>query len=159
MYTVLYVNYITIKLEEKNIWWHLMTFRGQTDWNHNHRQLANLITWTTVLSNSMKLSHDVQGHPRWPGHGGDVWQSVVPLEKGMTNHFSILASRTPWTVWKGKRIQHWMMSPALPWCRWVSNMLLANSREITPERMKRLGQSRNSTMLWMCLVEKVKSNV
>ena len=25
--------------------------------NHNHRNLANLITWTTALSNSMKLSH------------------------------------------------------------------------------------------------------
>ena len=25
--------------------------------NHNHRKLANLITWTTALSNSMKLSH------------------------------------------------------------------------------------------------------
>ena len=30
--------------------------RGQTDWNHNHRQQANLITWTTAWSNS-KLSH------------------------------------------------------------------------------------------------------
>ena len=28
------------------------------------------------------------------------------LEKGMANHFSILALRTPWTVWKGKKIQH-----------------------------------------------------
>ena len=26
-----------------------------------------------------------------------------PLEKGMANHFSILALRTPWTVWKGKK--------------------------------------------------------
>ena len=25
-----------------------------------------------------------------------------PLQKGMANHFSILALRTPWTVWKGK---------------------------------------------------------
>ena len=24
-----------------------------------------------------------------------------PLEKGVANHFSILALRTPWTVWKG----------------------------------------------------------
>ena len=31
--------------------------RGQTDGNHNHRQQANLITRTTALSNSMKLSH------------------------------------------------------------------------------------------------------
>ena len=51
--------------------------RGQTDWNHNHRQLANLITWTTALSNSMKLSHAVWGHPRWMGHGGVVWQNAV----------------------------------------------------------------------------------
>ena len=25
------------------------------------------------------------------------------LEKGMTSHFSILALRTPWTVWKGEK--------------------------------------------------------
>ena len=45
--------------------------------NHTHRQLANLITWTTALSNSMKLSHAVWGHPRQTGHGGEVWQNVV----------------------------------------------------------------------------------
>ena len=33
-----------------------------------------------------------------------------PLEEGMTNHFSILALRTPWTVWKGKKIGHWKMN-------------------------------------------------
>ena len=31
--------------------------RGQTDRNHNHRKLTDLITWTTALSNSMKISH------------------------------------------------------------------------------------------------------
>ena len=51
--------------------------RGQTDWNHNHRKLVNLITWTTALSNSMKLSHAMWGHPRWMDHGGEVWQNVV----------------------------------------------------------------------------------
>jgi len=40
--------------------------------NHNHRKLVNLITQTTALSNSMKLSHAVWGHPRWAGHGGEV---------------------------------------------------------------------------------------
>ena len=29
--------------------------RGQTDWNHNHRKLIKLITWTTALSNLIKL--------------------------------------------------------------------------------------------------------
>ena len=46
--------------------------RGQADGNQNHRQLASLITWIKALSNSMKLSHAVSGHPRWRGHGGEV---------------------------------------------------------------------------------------
>ena len=36
------------------------------------RKLANLITRTTVLSNSMKLSHAVWGHLRRTGPGGEV---------------------------------------------------------------------------------------
>ena len=35
-------------------------------------KLANLVTWTTALSNSMKLSHALWGHPRQAGHGGEV---------------------------------------------------------------------------------------
>ena len=37
-------------------------------------------------------------------------------------------------------------------------MLLGQSREIVPERMKRVGQGRNDAQLWMCLVVKVKSD-
>ena len=37
-------------------------------------------------------------------------------------------------------------------------MLLEVSGEITPERMKRLGQSGKDAELWMCLVVKVKSD-
>ena len=36
---------------------------------------------------------------------GSWWRVLTkcgPLEKGMANHFSIFALRTPWTVWKGK---------------------------------------------------------
>ena len=33
--------------------------------------------------------------------------------------------------------------------RWVPNMLLEKSGEITPERMKRWSQSKNNTQLWM----------
>ena len=36
------------------------------------QKLANLITWTTALSNSMKLSQAVWGHPGQVGHGGEV---------------------------------------------------------------------------------------
>ena len=55
--------------------------RGEIDWNHNHRKLTSLITWTTALSNSMKLSHALWGHQRWVGHGGEVWQNVVHWRK------------------------------------------------------------------------------
>ena len=51
---------------------------GQTHMNNTHRKLVNLITWTTPLSNSMKLSHALWGHPGQAGHGGEVWQSVLP---------------------------------------------------------------------------------
>ena len=32
---------------------------------------------TTALSNSVRLSHAMWGHPRWSGHGGEVGQNVV----------------------------------------------------------------------------------
>ena len=51
-------------------------------------------TRTTALSNSMKLSHAC-GPPKM---GGSWWRGLTecgPLEKGMANHFSILALRTP----------------------------------------------------------------
>ena len=42
-----------------------------------------------------------------PPKTDESWWRVLtkrgPLEKGMANHFSILALRTPWTVWKGKK--------------------------------------------------------
>ena len=41
----------------------------------------------------MKLSHAMWAHPRWMGHGGGLTE-CGPLEKGMANHFSILALRT-----------------------------------------------------------------
>ena len=40
----------------------------------------------------------------------------------------------------------------------MSNRLLWKSREITPKRMKRPGQSGNVAKLWTCLVVKVKSD-
>ena len=55
--------------------------RGQTDWNLNQKNLANLITWTTALSNSVKLSHAMYSHPRLMGHGGKFWKNVVHGER------------------------------------------------------------------------------
>ena len=123
--------------------------------NHNHRKLTNLITWTTALSNSMKLWAMPFGPPKMDGSWWRVLTKHGPLEKGMADYFSILALRTPWTVWKGKKRVHWKMnSPG----QQVPNMLLEIRGEITPERMKGWSQSENNTQLWMWLVMEVKSN-
>ena len=63
-------------------------------------------TSTIALSNSMKLSHAREATQ----DKRVMWRGLTecgPLEKGMANHFSILALRTPWTVWKGKMIGYW----------------------------------------------------
>ena len=48
---------------------------------------------------------------------GPWWRVLTksgPLEKGMAKNSSILALRTPWTVWKGKKIWHWKLSSPGP---------------------------------------------
>ena len=47
------------------------------------------------------------GPPKMDGSWWKVLTKCDPLEMGMANHFSILGLRTPWTVWKGKKIGHW----------------------------------------------------
>ena len=61
------------------------------------------------------------------------WRGLTecgPLEKGMANHFSILAFRTPWTVWKGKMIGHWIRNEAgqrlIEFCR-ENALVIANT--------------------------------
>ena len=54
---------------------------------------------------SQRVRHDWLTDLIWPEPDGlSTWHKHGPLEKGMANHFSILALRTPWTVWKGKKI-------------------------------------------------------
>ena len=65
--------YPTSKVKETQIRrWVLLEASEGRHTNHNHRKLVNLITQTAPLSNSMKLSHALWGHPRWVGHGGEV---------------------------------------------------------------------------------------
>ena len=100
--------------------------------------------------------HAMQGHPTWMGHSEEFWQNMVQLEEEIATHSSILAWRTPWTVWKIKRIWHWKMSPT---GQNMPIMLLGKSGEqqqIAQRRMKWLGQSGNDTLLWMCLVWEYK---
>ena len=90
----------------------------------------------------------------------DVSQVWIPffldIKKREKNGKEVLAWRTPWTVWKVKRIWHWKMSPT---GQNMSIMLLVKSREqlqIAPTRLKWLGQSGNDTLLWMCLMWEYK---
>ena len=67
-------------------------------------------TWTENFFNSMKL----QAMPCRATQDG--WVMVESSAKtwsigeGNGNHFNILAWRTPWAVWKGKKIGHWKMN-------------------------------------------------
>ena len=101
---------VSLSHQEASISLYPSPSEGRQNENQNLRKLTNLITWTTALSNSMKL---------WamPCRATqDGWVTVEssdkcgPLEKGMANNFSILALRTPWTVWKSKKIGHWKLN-------------------------------------------------
>ena len=122
--------------------------------SNTQRKLTKLIKWTIDLSNSMNYEPCRVGLLKMEGSWWRVLTKHGPLEKGMANHFSILALRTPWTVWKDKKIEHWKMN--FPGWQ-VPNKLLEKNREIAPEGMKRLSQSGNIVQLWICLVVKVKS--
>ena len=68
------------------------SIRGQTDWKPH----CFLTQW----------NHE-PGHVGPPKMDGSLWRVLTkrgPLEKGMANHFSIFALRTPWTVWNVKNI-------------------------------------------------------
>ena len=58
-----------------------MASEGRLKCETTIRKLTNLITWSTALSNSVKLSHAMWGHSRWMGHGGEVSQNVVRWRK------------------------------------------------------------------------------
>ena len=84
-----------------------------------------MITWIKALR---KWTYEP--HCARPPKTDMSWWRVLtkcgPLEKGMANHFSILAMKTPWTIWKGKKI--WNLKISLQGQE-VSNMLLWKSRK------------------------------
>ena len=61
--------------------------------------LSFLLLWI-VMFNSMKLWAMLWMGPKTDGSWWRVLTKCGPLEKGMANHSSILASRIPWTIWK-----------------------------------------------------------
>ena len=84
------------------------------------------------------------------------WQSILtkrgPLEKGMANHFSILAFRTPGRVGKGKKIGHLKMnSPG----RWVPN---GEQWKINSSKNEETEPKQKQHSVVVGLVKEVKSN-
>ena len=78
-----------------------------------HITLASWPIWSQdhSLSDSMKLSHAMWGHPRWTGHGGEVSQSVVYQRMGWQKTSVFFPSfRTPWTVGTVKKFGNWKMN-------------------------------------------------
>ena len=100
------------------------------------REIRRCYSWNVLLS--LKLPSSLWSHvsqpcvTQWsydpchvgpPKMDGSWWRVLTkhgPLEKGMGNHFSILALRVAWTEWKGKKIWHSKLKP--PGMQ-VSNML------------------------------------
>ena len=124
--------------------------------NHNHRKLTNLITWTTALSNSMKL-----------------W--AMPCKATQDGRVMVESSDKTWSTGEGngKPLQYSCLENPMNRMkrrkredseRWTSQVCRCPisppeiSGEITPERMKRQSQSKNSTQLWMWLVMQIRSD-
>ena len=84
---------------------------GWQNENHNHRKLTKMITWITALCNSMKPWTMPCRPPKMDRSWWRVLIKCDPLEKGISNHLSILGLRIPLTGWKGKDIWHWKMKP------------------------------------------------
>ena len=102
-------------------------------------------TGTTILSNSMKLSH-----ARGATQDGQVMVRDMtecgPLEKGMANHFSILALRTPMNSMKRQNDR--ILKEELP--RSVGAQYATGDQwRNNSRRIKGWSQSKNNTQLWM----------
>ena len=71
--------------------------------NHNYRKLTKMITHITALSNSRNYEPCLIGSLKMDGSWGRVLTKHGPLEKGMSNHFSILGLRSHEQYGKAKR--------------------------------------------------------
>ena len=121
--------------------------REQTNWYHSHRQLANLITWTTALSNSMKLSHAMWGHPRQTSHGGEVWQNVVHWRREWKTTSVFL----PWEPHEQyEKAKDRTLKDELP--RSIGAQYATGDQWRNNSRKNGWSQSKNNTQLWMGLV-------
>ena len=79
-----------------------------------------------------------------------------PLEKRMANHFSILALKTPWTGWKGKKIWHWKMKsqvsrcPICYWRRVENNTRMNEEMEPKQRQCPVVDVTGDGSKVWCC---------
>ena len=120
--------------------------KGRQTENHNHRKLTNLITWTTTLSNSIKLlvmqCRATQDREDMVESSDKMWSTGEGNGKPL--QYSCLEDPTN----NMKRQKDKTLKDELPRLV-VSDMLLEISGEITSARMKRQSQSKDNTQLWM----------
>ena len=99
-------------------------------------------TRAIALSNSMKLSHAIWGHPRRAGHGG-MWSP------GEGNGKPLQYSCLEYPMNSMKRQNYRILKEELSRSVGAQYVTGEISGEITPERMKGWSQSKNNTQLWM----------
>ena len=80
---------------------------GRQNENHNLRTLTSWSHGPEPCLTQWNYEPCRVGPPKMDQSWWRVLVKHGPPEMGMENHFSILALRTPWTVWKGKKIGHW----------------------------------------------------
>ena len=109
-------------------------------------KLANLITWTTASSNSMKV-----GQPCGATQDGRVMveRSDRMWSTGEGNGEPLQYSSLENPMNSMKRQKDRILKDELSQVVYVPNMLLEISAERTSERMKGWSQSKNNTQLWM----------
>ena len=134
----------------------LLPSEGEQNVNHSHRKLTKLITWTTALSNSMKLWAMPCRSPRTDGSWWRVLTKRGLLENGMANHFSILALRTPWTEWKAKRWDTERWTPQVSRCpiatgdRWRNNCRKNEETEPKQTQQPVVDVTGDGSKVWCC---------
>ena len=70
-------------------------------WIYRTFRLTGLTSWQSKGLSRVFSNTTLQNHQFFNAQLSLWSNSHISLEKGMANHFSVLALRTPWTVWKG----------------------------------------------------------
>ena len=110
--------------------------------------ITALLWWRGLTQWSYEPCH--AGPPKTDGHSGEFWQNVVDWRREWQST-PVFLPWEPHEQYEKVKRWHWKMSPP---GQKVSNVLLGKSREIGPERMKRLGNdtqlSGGKSKVWCC---------